>query len=449
MGSVSTKKQLIDKLPKIAHSPKDMEILYEASRFRERLLHEIKHAKQRIYLVALYLQDDEAGQSILDALYGAKQQNPTLDIKVFVDWHRAQRGLIGDKKSEGNATLYKKYAQQYSHAIEILGVPVRNKEIFGVLHLKGFIFDDTVLYSGASINNIYLAQKQNYRFDRYHVLHNKQLADSMAAYINEAMYAADAVTSLTTANRATTKSLKPAIRDLRAKLQHSQYQFLARSINDNQVGLTPLVGLGKRNNTLNKYICELIASAETQLTICTPYFNPPRSVMLEIKRALRRGVQIDIIVGDKTANDFYIDPSEPFKTIGTVPYLYEMNLRRFAKRYEAFMAKRQLKLHLWCHERNSFHLKGIWVDGTHFMLTGSNLNPRAWKLDLENAILVHDKHQLLADEFNKELSNIMEHTELVGSYKQIERFDSYPPAVLKLLKRIKRLKADHLLNQIL
>ncbi len=83
------------------------------------------------------------------------------------------------------------------------------------------------------------------------------------------------------------------------------------------------------------------------------------------------------------------------------------------------------------------------------LLTGNNLNPRAWKLDLENAILLHDKHRLLEVQAQKEIDKILEHTQQIGSYKQIEKLDVYPAPVKKLLKRIKRVKADHLLNQIL
>lgn len=39
---------------------------------------------------------------------------------------------------------------------------------------------------------------------------------------------------------------------------------------------------------------------------------------------------MEIIVGDKTANDFYIPEDQPFKIIGALPYLYEINLRRFS-----------------------------------------------------------------------------------------------------------------------
>ncbi len=172
MDSATANKQLIDQLPKIAQHPDQLEILFDAASFRERLLKEIAEAKSRIYIVALYLQDDEAGRLVLDALYQAKQANPSLDVKVFVDWHRAQRGLIGADKSDGNARLYRQFAEKYRHKIEVLGVPIRNREVFGVLHLKGFIIDDKVIYSGASLNDVYLEQHTRYRYDSYHIINN-------------------------------------------------------------------------------------------------------------------------------------------------------------------------------------------------------------------------------------------------------------------------------------
>ncbi|MCW8332184.1 CDP-diacylglycerol--serine O-phosphatidyltransferase [Photobacterium sp. SDRW27] len=449
MDSAIANRQRIEQLPCIAHKPEDLETLLDAGSFRERLHQEITQAKQRIYLVALYLQDDEAGRGILTALYEAKQANPELDIKVLVDWHRAQRGLIGAAKSDGNAALYREFAEKYQHHIDVLGVPVRNREVFGVLHLKGFVIDGKVIYSGASLNDVYLAQHQRYRYDRYHVIQNAHLADSMANFINGTLASSEAVNCLSQPIRPETKALKGAIKDLRTQLQRASYSFAPESVANNQVGLTPLIGLGKKKNKLNQHICTLIASAQKELTICTPYFNFPRIISREVKRAIRRGVKVTIVVGDKTANDFYIPPSEPFKTIAGLPYLYEVNLRNFAKQNEAAIARRQLAIHLWKHGDNSFHLKGIWVDRSYMLITGNNLNPRAWKLDLENAILVHDKSQLLAEQKQQELDCILSHTQLVGSYKFIEKVDTYPAPVRKLIKRIRRIKADHILNQIL
>ncbi|PCS23935.1 CDP-diacylglycerol--serine O-phosphatidyltransferase [Candidatus Enterovibrio escicola] len=449
MDSTTANRQLIEQLPRIAHRPEQLETLLDAASFRERLLLEIKQAKSRIYLVALYLQDDEAGRHILDALYQAKQKNPLLDIKVLVDWHRAQRGLIGAEASNGNTALYQHYADKNIHKIDVLGVPVRNREVFGVLHLKGFVIDDNVIYTGASLNDVYLAQHNRYRYDRYHVIKNKALADCMVDFIGNTLVASDAVTCLSQPNRPRIKVLKSAIKDLRENLQRASYYFISQQINEDHVGLTPMVGLGRRKNYLNTQIRRLIICAHEELIICTPYFNLPRSVMREVRRALRRGVTVTIIIGDKTANDFYIPPEEPFKTISSLPYLYEMNLRNFARRNEATIAKRQLRINIWKHHNNSFHLKGIWVDKTYMLLTGNNLNPRAWKLDLENAILIHDRNHLLEGQAQQEINTILQHTQLIGSYKQIEKLENYPTKVRKLLKRIKRIKADHLLNQIL
>jgi CDP-diacylglycerol--serine O-phosphatidyltransferase len=39
---------------------------------------------------------------IMEALYAAKAARPSLDIAVLVDWHRAQRGLIGERRRQGN-----------------------------------------------------------------------------------------------------------------------------------------------------------------------------------------------------------------------------------------------------------------------------------------------------------------------------------------------------------
>ena len=92
------------------------------------------------------MQDDEAGREILDALYAAKRARPELDIQVLVDFHRAQRGLIGKGQQSGNHQRYQQLAADHPDLdIAIRGVPVKRREWLGVLHLKGFVFDDTLL----------------------------------------------------------------------------------------------------------------------------------------------------------------------------------------------------------------------------------------------------------------------------------------------------------------
>lgn len=442
------RKQL-EKLPQLALEADSLRILHSASEFKQRILALIASAQRRIYLVALYLQDDEAGREILSALYAAKTARPELDIKVFVDFHRAQRGLIGKGKQAGNHLLYQALAAEHPDAIEFYGVPVKRREWLGVLHLKGFLFDDTLLYSGASLNNIYLHQQERYRYDRYHEVTDSHLASSWAHFIIQTFGLDAAVQRLDRAPISTIKAIRGEMRRFRIKLQRAEYQFTAATPGPSHIGLTPLVGLGKRNNRLNKAIHNLLRSAVREVFICTPYFNPPKLIAKDLAQLLRRGVRLTLVIGDKTANDFYIPPGEPFNTVGGLPYLYEVNLRRFAERYQRYIDSGQLNLMLWKHEQNSYHLKGIFVDAQLALITGSNLNPRAWSLDLENGLLVQDPHQLLTESFAQERQHILQHAGRLQHFSQLEQVKDYPEEVRRLLVRLQRFKAHLLLKQLI
>lgn len=441
---------LLDSLNGVAIDSDNISVIGSPSDFHAKLIELINKAQQRIYLAALYIQDDSAGKEVLDCLYQAKQKNPSLDIKIFVDFLRAQRGLMGQQKSIGNIRLYQECAQKYHHQIDILGVPVKSKEVFGVLHLKGFIFDDVLLYSGASINDVYLKKNHRYRLDRYHLIKDQTLCDSMVNFLKAYLTDLSIVKSLTkelTINR----QLKNTVKKLKKNLQFAAYQFTScqQQLAENQLCVTPLVGFGVRNNLLNQVIYQLLKNAQNEITIYTPYFNFPRKVAHAVKRLLKRGGKVNLVVGDKTANDFYIPPTEKFTRIGIVPYIYESNLRKFLKTHQQYIESQLLNVYLWSHENNSFHLKGIMRDKIDYLITGHNFNPRAWRLDLENGVLIRDPQQLLDKMFSTEYSNILQHTKKLRHFSEIETIKDYPEAVAKLLRSVKRAKLDSILNRIL
>ena len=419
--------------------------LLTPERFREELLTRIKSASHTIYLSALYLEDDEAGREIFDALLATKARNPNIDIKVFVDFHRARRGLIGQKGDSGNYFMYRQKNDEAKYPIDILGIPVKTKEFLGVLHLKGFVVDDSVLFSGSSLNNVYLHVGQRYRFDRYHIVESVELAISLKNYMLTEFVQDNAVVSLSDSKKDVVPT-KQQIRSLKVKLSRSEYEFEGVSSGSR---ITPLVGLGRKKNQLNKAVIEIVKESQESLFICTPYFNPPFALSRALIKHLRQGKQIDIVVGDKTANDFYIAPEKEFSTIGAVPYIYEQSLRKFVKRQQWAIDNGLLRIHLWKHDNNSFHLKGISSDQKYYLITGSNLNPRAWSLDLENGLLVNDPEQVWASRFQAERVHILKHTNQLYHYSQVESLKDYPLAVKKILTRIKRLRADFFLRRIL
>jgi CDP-diacylglycerol---serine O-phosphatidyltransferase len=451
MNFISAKSSHFETLKKI-HVEADKVAIVETTRgYREKLLELIKTAQKRIYLTALYLQDDAAGQEVLHAIYQAKQANPTLDVKIFVDFGRAQRGLMGHPESIGNVRLYRECAAKYEHPIDILGVPVKSREVLGVLHLKGYIFDNVLFYSGASINDIYLQQATRYRYDRYHVIEDKTITNSMVKFLQDCVVKSPAVKDLTAEKIETKKQLKPAIKKFKKALKFGDYRFKPseKAQTESQVAITPLLGFGGRNNPLNKTIIELIKSTENKITIYTPYFNLPNKVNKAVKRLLKNGKTVDIVVGDKKANDFYIPPDKPCGWVGVVPYVYETNLRRFIKNNQRYVEQGLLNVRLWLHEDNSFHLKGISVDLTNHLITGHNINPRAWSLDLENGLLIQDQKQLLKQKFESENAMILEHTQRISHFSQIETLKDYPDEVQKRLRLVRTTRAASISNRLL
>ncbi len=431
-----------------ALSDQAITLIPSAADYRRCLLEQIASATRRIYIIALYVQNDEAGQEILDALYAARQARPHLDVRVLVDWFRAQRGLIGAGRQPGNSAWYQAQHLEYEQEVPVYGVPVQTRELFGVLHLKGSVIDDNVLYTGASINNVYLHKQDKYRLDRYHLIHSPALADSFVDLVEREIIASPAVHRLDLPQPPSSRSLRGEIRAFRGQLKRAAYDTSTGTTDSDVLRITPLLGVGPRNS-LNRTICELIASSESQLTICTPYFNLPVAVTREINRALKRGVKVDIIIGDKTANDFFIPPQEPFKVISALPYLYEISLRRFTRKHQAAIARQRLNVHLWKDGDNTFHLKGIWVDERYTLLTGNNLNPRAFNLDLENALLIDDPQGQWQQTRAAEIAHLMQHTRRVGHFEELQTLADYPEGVHKFLRRVSRVRIERLLYRIL
>jgi CDP-diacylglycerol---serine O-phosphatidyltransferase len=435
-------------LPSIPIRAGAVRVLSGPAEFRSVLLERIGLARRRIILVALYLQDDPSGREIMDALYSARRTNPTLEIQVLVDLHRAQRGLIGKVKSPGNAAMYKEYAARFGTGVTVLGVPVSRRELFGVLHLKGFIIDDTVLYSGASLNDVYLGRGGRYRLDRYHLFESGALADSMVTFIQTNLLTRPEVVPLNLGDSITPIRPSSSMRSFRQDLWSARYVFDGGRPGRGEVAVTPLAGLGA-DSQLNETILSLVKSAQRKVVIYTPYFNLPTGVRRALSRQLAQGRKVMIVVGDKRANDFFIPPGEPFKVIGLLPYLYESNLRHFTKTHRQAMADGRLKVFLWRHEDNTFHLKGLFIDDDTALLTGNNLNPRAWNLDLENGLLIRDPKGLLKDKRQREGASILKHATRLASYQELETPSAYPPKVQRALKNMHRVRIDRLLNRLL
>ncbi len=435
------------KLPKTDLVAETVSVLWSAADYKSTVLDLIQRAQDRIVITALYLQADEAGEQILRALFAAKQQKPDLQVTVYVDYHRARRGLIGQEGARTNNDFYREIAKDYPLPIQIIGVPVKKRELFGVLHLKGFVFDHTLLYSGASLNNVYLAEQNRYRADRYLVLQNKVMTDAIVQAHQQLFGDKEQTPELLDEEGYVSEAVKRQSRSWLKHAKATQYQYQDKT--DSALRASLLMGLGRRNNELNSTVLALLAVAQQDVLIYTPYFNPPVALARALRKCLKRGVTVTVVVGDKTANDFYIPPGQRFSKIGGLPYFYETILRKFVRANQKFIDSGLLHVKLWKHEDNSYHLKGLSVDGVKHLFTGHNLNPRAFSLDFENGIYVEDDLQQLKTLLEQEKQVITAHASEIVHYSEIETVRDYPEVVQKLLGQLRRIGADLVVKRLI
>lgn len=435
------------KLPKTDLVAETVSVLWSAADYKSTVLDLIQRAQDRIVITALYLQADEAGEQILRALFAAKQQKPDLQVTVYVDYHRARRGLIGQEGARTNNDFYREIAKDYPLPIQIIGVPVKKRELFGVLHLKGFVFDHTLLYSGASLNNVYLAEQNRYRADRYLVLQNKVMTDAIVQAHQQLFGDKEQTPELLDEEGYVSEAVKRQSRSWLKHAKATQYQYQDKT--DSALRASLLMGLGRRNNELNSTVLALLAVAQQDVLIYTPYFNPPVALARALRKCLKRGVTVTVVVGDKTANDFYIPPGQRFSKIGGLPYFYETILRKFVRANQKFIDSGLLHVKLWKHEDNSYHLKGLSVDGVKHLFTGHNLNPRAFSLDFENGIYVEDDLQQLKTLLEQEKQVITAHASEIVHYSEIETVRDYPEVVQKLLGQLRRVGADLVVKRLI
>ncbi|MCV2525385.1 MAG: CDP-diacylglycerol--serine O-phosphatidyltransferase [Candidatus Lightella neohaematopini] len=438
-------KQYLIKLLKIPQSSNKIRTLFSPTDFNKELIYSISKARFRIYIVLLYFDCDRSGRLILDTLYKAKKNYYNLDIVIIVDLNRAKRNRFGNTNKVTNIDWYYYIAQINSDIeIPIYGIPISNREYLGVFHLKGFIIDNKVIYSGANINDIYL-EKLNYcRYDRYKIIKNKLLADTLVYYIQQYLLTAKAISRL---NNINSKNIivNNNIFTLRKTLRTANYHYLG-TINYNKLSIVPLVGLGKYN-LLNKTIYHLIYSAQKKIILCTPYFNIPNVLLNSIVDVLNLGITVEIIVSDKTASDFYVPKkNDNFHITNIIPYLYEINLRDIMIKLQNYIDHGDLIIKIWKNQYNSFHMKGIWIDNDWCMLTSNNLNIRSWQLDLENALLIYDPQHFLTKENEIELNNINNYTKLIKHYNDIQIIADYPIKIRNLINKIRKINFDKIIK---
>ncbi|KAF4532394.1 hypothetical protein B566_EDAN003846 [Ephemera danica] len=157
-------------------------VISKPSDFYKELIKRCQASIQRITLASLYLGTGPLEQKLVAAIDQRIQHSEgNLNVCVLLDYTRSSRGEISSRtllfplisKYQNNCQVALYHSPNLRGTIKKL-LPQRWNELVGLQHMKIYLFDDSVIISGANLSNDYFTNRQ----DRYVLIENcKDLAD--------------------------------------------------------------------------------------------------------------------------------------------------------------------------------------------------------------------------------------------------------------------------------
>jgi CDP-diacylglycerol---glycerol-3-phosphate 3-phosphatidyltransferase len=162
-------------------------IINEPKNFYDILLDKSTTAKERIFFTSLYLGTGELEQKLANRMRQNLKQNQNLKVNILLDYTRGTRG-----QENSQTTLMPLVRQSDNCCLSLYHTPVlrgitkklappRWNELIGLQHMKIYLFDNTVIVSGANLSKDYFTNRQ----DRYVMIEDKNLADFYSELIGK------------------------------------------------------------------------------------------------------------------------------------------------------------------------------------------------------------------------------------------------------------------------
>uniref|UniRef100_A0A914ZA49 CDP-diacylglycerol--glycerol-3-phosphate 3-phosphatidyltransferase n=1 Tax=Panagrolaimus superbus TaxID=310955 RepID=A0A914ZA49_9BILA len=177
---------LIGDKPSLPVNSEDVHFIKTPKEYYATLLARIKTSKKRVIFSSLYLGTGDLELDLVNTLKEALETNPALKISILLDYLRGTR----PSPEKSSATLLSSIADKakvfFYHTPDLRGIkknylPAKFNEIVGLQHMKFYIFDDSVIISGANLSDQYFLNRQ----DRYVLIENNpKLVDFLENVFN-------------------------------------------------------------------------------------------------------------------------------------------------------------------------------------------------------------------------------------------------------------------------
>ena len=162
-------------------------VIHEPNHFYETICGKCSEAKKRIMLSSLYLGTGKLENHLVNIIQENLRTNDQLKVDILLDFTRGTRGKENSKttlmplvKASSNCNL-SLYHTPVLRGLTKKLAPPRWNELLGIQHMKLYLFDDTVIISGANLSKDYFTNRQ----DRYIMIEDSNLANFYSEFVGK------------------------------------------------------------------------------------------------------------------------------------------------------------------------------------------------------------------------------------------------------------------------
>lgn len=423
---------LAEEVPAFRVPGAHIHILTSPDQFYQTMKARIKTAKRRVVMASLYLGTGPLEQDLVDcmeeALQRSKENSHDLKVSILLDYTRGSRGAINSRTmllpllqrfmSQMRVSLY--HTPDLRGLLRLL-MPERFNETIGVQHIKVYLFDDSIIISGANLSDSYFTNRQ----DRYVLLEDcGEVADFFSELVEAVgdvslqLQPDDSVATLegmvhpykgnredfsVVARKRIMEVLNAAqVRQQLNQSEESEDEGSGESEGDTWV--FPLVQMKPLGIQLDEQITQRLlteAGPDTTVFLTSGYFNLTRAYMGMV---LGAGASYRILTASPEVNGFFGAKG----VAGAIPAAYIYIARQFYNKVCQLGQQDRVHLHEYHRPQWTFHAKGLWYylrgqDRPCLTLIGSpNFGYRSVHRDLEAQIAIVTDNQELQTQLQEE-----------------------------------------------
>ncbi|XP_021783761.1 CDP-diacylglycerol--glycerol-3-phosphate 3-phosphatidyltransferase, mitochondrial isoform X2 [Papio anubis] len=431
-------------VPEFGVSSSHVRVLSSPAEFFELMKGQIRVAKRRVVMASLYLGTGPLEQELVDCLESTLEKSlqakfpSNLKVSILLDFTRGSRGR------KNSRTMLLPLLQRFPEQVRVslfhtphlrgllrLLIPERFNETIGLQHIKVYLFDNSVILSGANLSDSYFTNRQ----DRYVFLQDcVEIADFFTELVDavgdvslqlqgdDTVQVVDGMVHPYKGDRAEyCKAANKRVMDVINSARTRQQMLHAQTFHSNSLltqedaaaagdrrpapdtWIYPLIQMKPFEIQIDEIVTEtLLTEAErgAKVYLTTGYFNLTQAYM---DLVLGTRAEYQILLASPEVNGFFGAKG----VAGAIPAAYVHIERQFYSEVCSLGQQERVQLQEYWRRGWTFHAKGLWLylAGSSLpclTLIGSpNFGYRSVHRDLEAQIAIVTENEALQQQLHQ------------------------------------------------